>query len=324
MPLLSRRALTLGGAFSLLVDPVQASTWPNDTVTWIVPAAPGGQADAFARPVAQFVTERLGQSVIVDNRGGAGGTIGATQARNAAADGYTFLVGNTALTYAPVVYPHAGLNVTRDFAPISALARVQSCLIVNPARLDARSVQDFVDRARAAPGTIDMASPGPGTVQHLAIEMLQDRAGIELNHVPYRGGAPALQDLLAGNVAAAFLSISTLLEYVKRGDLRVLGVAGRRREPLLPEVPTMDEAGIKDFRAVLWFGLFAPRQTPPAILDRLHDVVQAALGNERIRSLWQAQAGRVEPESRADFARFVDLEVGRWQRIARAADLQPD
>lgn len=289
-----------------------------------MPSAPGGQADAFARPVAQFVTERLGQSVIIDNRGGAGGTIGAVQARNAAADGYTFLVGNTALTYTPVVYPQAGIDIRRDFIPISALARVQSCLVVNPAQLDVGSVQAFIDRARSAPGTIDVASPGPGTVQHLAIEMLQSRAGIQLTHVPYRGGAPALQDLLAGNVSAAFLSISTMIDYVRRGDLRVLGVAGRRREPLLPDVPTLDETGLKDFRAVLWFGLFAPRQTPATILDRMHELVQASLGDAKIKNLWQAQAGRVELESRPDFARFVDLEVDRWQRIARDANLQPE
>ena len=170
--------------------------------------------------------------------------------------------------------------------------------------------------------SIEVASPGLGTVPHLAIVNFQQRAGVELHHVPYRGGAPALQDLLAGNVAATFASISTLSAHVKAGKLRALAIAGRRREPLLPDVPTMDEAGLKDFRAISWFALFAPKSTPAAILDRVQGAVQTALATDAIKSLWAEQAAKVELESRAEFARFVDQEIVRWGAIAKAANVQ--
>lgn len=221
-----------------------------------------------------------------------------------------------------MIYPKAGFDFGRDVAPISAVARTQSSLVVNPSRLDVHSVQEFVERARQSPGTIDVASAGMGTTPHLAIELLQKRAGIELHHVPYRGGAPALRDLLAGHVASSFLSISTLTDYVRKGDLRVLAVAGRRREPLLPDVPTMEEAGYPDFRVVTWFGLVAPRRTEMAILDRMHAAIQETLAEDEIKRQWYAQAARVEPERRADFVRFVGLEIERWSRIARSASVQ--
>ena len=323
MARLSRRTAMAGAAAALLPAGSRAATWPeDDTITWIVPFPAGGPTDAFARPVAQRVSEKIGQTIIVDNRGGAGGTLAAAQVARAAPDGYTFLVAFTGLAYAPVIYSNAGFDLGRDFAPISALARVASSLVVNPSRLDVRSVQEFVERARQSPGSIDMATYGMGTPAHLAIEMLQNRAGIKLHHVPYRGGAPALRDLLAGHVAASFMSISTLTEYARRGELRVLAIAGRRREPLLPDVPTMEEAGFPDFRAVSWFGLFAPIRTAEPILDRMHAAIQETLAEEEIKRLWHAQAARVDPERRADFARFVGLEIERWSRVARTAGVQ--
>lgn len=319
----SRRGALIGAGATLLPATGRGSNWPDgNTIDWIVPFQAGGLTDAFARPVAQRVSQSIGQTVVVDNRGGAGGTIATAQAARAAPDGYTFLVAFTGLVYAPVIYPNAGFEFGRDFEPISALARTQSSLVVNPARLDVRSVREFVEHARRAPGSIDMASVGLGTTTHLAIDMLQKRAGIELHHVPYRGGAPALRDLLAGHVAASFMSIATLTSYVSKGDLRVLAVAGRRRERLMPDVPTMEEAGFPDFRVVNWFGVFAPRRTPPSILDRMHAAIQGALVADDIKRLWLEQAARVEPESRADFSRFVKREIDRWSRTARAANVQ--
>lgn len=320
---LTRRGALAGAALGLLSTRSRASTWPDDdTITWVVPFPAGGPTDAFARPIAQRVSEIIGQTIVIDNRGGAGGTVATAQAARAAPDGYTFLVGLTSLAYAPVVYPQARFDLGRDFAPISSLARTQSSLIVNPSRLDVKTVQEFVEYARRSPGTIDIASAGPATPPHFAIEMLQKRAGIDLHHVPYRGAGPALRDLLAGHVAAGFQSISTLVDYVRRGELRALAVAGRRREPLLPEVPTMDESGLKDFRVVTWFGVFAPRATRPTVLDRMHAAIQEALVDPEIQRLWRDQGARVEPEARADFARFVNAEIPRWSRIAKEASIQ--
>jgi tripartite-type tricarboxylate transporter receptor subunit TctC len=319
---LSRRAALAGLLSTGVAAQTQAADWPDRPVTWLVPYPAGGGSDTFARPIAAVLADRLGEAMVIDNRSGAGGTIGTAVAARARADGYTLLLGDTGLTYAPIIYPKAGFNFSRDFAPISALARLPYVLVVNPAKLDVATLEAFIGTAQKAPGAIDIGSTGLGSVTHLAIGLFEARAGVQLNHVPYRGGGPMLQDLLAGQIAAAFVVISAAAGLVKSGKLRALAVASRRRESLLPDVPTMDQAGLADFRATIWFGLFAPRRTPEAILDRLHDAVQAALGEERIRNLWMEQGARVELESRADFARFIAADTERWSRIARAANVQ--
>lgn len=296
--------------------------WPTRPVSWIVPFPPGGGSDMFARPIAAHVGDRLGQPMVIDSRPGAGGTIGTALAARAAPDGYTLLVGDTGLIYAPSVYPKAGFDFTRDFAPVAAFGRVPYVLVVNPARLDVRDLAGFISAAKAKPGSIDVGSAGLGTITHLAIGLFEDRAGIELNHVPYRGGAPMLQDLLTGQIAAAFVLLSPAAEYVTSGRLRALAIANRRRDALLSAVPTMHEAGLAEFRMTTWFGLFAPRRTPDEILDRLHGAVQAALVSDDVRRLWLAQGARVELESRAAFADFIQRESVRWNRIAKAANIE--
>ena len=320
---IARRSV-LGGLLAAGVgNGARAGQWPDQTVTWIVPFPAGGGSDLFARPIAAHATSQLGQSMVIDNKSGAGGTVGTAVAARAAADGYTVLVGDTGLTYAPTIYPNAGFDFDRDFAPISAFSRVPYVLVVNPARLNVATLKAFIDAAKKAPGSIDVGSAGIGTITHLAIGLFEGRAGLKLNHVPYRGGAPMLQDLLAGQIAAAFVLISAVAGYVASGKLRALALANRRRdEELLPGVPTAEEAGLPDFRITTWFGLFAPKRTPDAVLDRLHGAVQSALGTANVKSLWREQGARVELESRADFARFVARDTERWSRIAKAANIQ--
>jgi tripartite-type tricarboxylate transporter receptor subunit TctC len=302
---------------------VRAGQWPEQTVTWIVPFPAGGGSDLFARPIAAHATSQLGQSMVIDNKSGAGGTVGTAVAARAAPDGYTVLVGDTGLTYAPQIYPKAGFDFDRDFAPISAFARVPYVLVVNPTRLNVATLKAFIDAAKKAPDSVDVGSAGIGTITHLAIGLFEGRAGVKLNHVPYRGGAPMLQDLLAGQIGAAFVLISAVAGYVASGKLRALALANRRRdEELLPGIPTAEEAGLPDFRITTWFGLFAPKRTPDAVLDRLHGAVQSALGAANVKSLWREQGARVELESRADFTRFVARDTERWSRIAKAANIQ--
>lgn len=308
-------ASAIGGA-------ARAVAWPEKTIAMIVPYPPGGGSDTFARPVAAAMADRFKQSIVVDNKSGAGGTVGTAVAARAPADGYTLLLGDTGLGYAPLIYPRADFDFGRDFAPISAVARVSYVLVVNPAKLDVGTLAAFIEAAKRKPGSIDIGSAGLGSVTHLAIGLFEERTGVKMNHVPYRGGAPMLQDLLAGQVAAAFVVPGAIAPHVRAGKLRALAVANRRREALLPDVPTMDEAGLPDFRATIWFGLFAPRKTPDAILDRLHGAVQAALEEEKLKAMWADQAARVEPESRADFARFVAADSERWSRIAKAANIK--
>jgi tripartite-type tricarboxylate transporter receptor subunit TctC len=303
-------------------DALGGAGWPQKPVTWVVPYPAGGGSDAFARPIAAAVGDRLGQTMVIDNRSGAGGTIGTALVARAPADGYTLLVGDTGLTYAPIVYPKAGFDFGRDFAPVSALARVPYVLLINPERLPVSDLAGFIEAAKKHPGDIDIGSAGLGTVIHLAIGMFEQRADIKLHHVPYRGGAPMLQDLLAGQIAAAFVVLNAAAGLVASGRLRALAVASRRREALLPDVPTMQEAGLANFRVPIWFGLFAPKRTPEAILDRLHGAVQAALAEEKTKRLWAELGARVELESRADFTRFVSADAARWIDIARSTNIQ--
>jgi tripartite-type tricarboxylate transporter receptor subunit TctC len=302
-----RRAVLLGLLAAAEAGAVRAADWPTHSVTWLVPYPAGGGSDTFARPIAQQLAEHLGQPMVIDNRAGAGGTIGTAVAARAPADGYTLLVGDTGLTYAPAIYPKAGFDFVRDFAPISALARVPYVLVVNPQQLDVKSLAEFIDMARRQPDSIDIGSAGLGSITHLAIGLFEARAGVRLNHVPYRGGAPMLQDLVAGQIAAAFVLTSVVAPYLGSNKLLALAVANRRREALLPEVPTMQEAGLADFRATIWFGLFAPSRTPAAVLDRLHDAVQMALQSEAVRQTWfehaRASNRRAAPTSRVSWCK---------------------
>jgi tripartite-type tricarboxylate transporter receptor subunit TctC len=318
---LGRRAALVGLA-ALSGTRAHAGEWPQKGITWIVPYPADGPTDIFARPLARHASALLGQPIAIDYRAGAGGTRGALQVARSAADGYTMLVGNTSLTYAPMIYRHADLDLMRDFAPVSAFARTPTALVVNPDRLSVSTLAQFVAAAKRKPGSIELASSGLGSVSHLAIVMLQNRIGAALYHVPYPGNAPALQDLLKGHVVAMFSSINTVVPHIRAGRLRALGVAGHRREPVLPDVPTMEEAGFKGFYAATWFGLFAPRDTPSLALDGMRAAIQLALDSDEIKRVWVEQAAKVEPESRAAFAAFVGQEEVRWSAIARAANIQ--
>ena len=320
---LGRRG-ALGAAAAFIARRAQARDWPEKTVTWVLPFPAGGPSDGFARTLAELVGAELGQTVVIDNKSGAGGSVGAAVVSHAAPDGYTMLVGFTGNAYASLIYANPGFDLLRDFAPIAAIDRVQSVLLVNPGRLDVATLGQFLDTARAKPDAIDMASGGLGTVGHLAIELLQTEARIKLHHVPYRGGAPALQDLLGGQVAGLFATAGLTASYVRAGSLRALAVAGRRREPLLPDVPTFKETGFGEFRAISWDGLFAPKGTPAAILDRMHAAVQKALASETVKRQWAERGARVELESRAEFAKFVAQDGARWSAVIKAAGIKPE
>ena len=322
MTYFSRRTTLAGLLAAGAAGGARAADWPQKTITIIVPYPAGGGSDTFARPVAAAIADRFKQSIVIDNKSGAGGSVGTAIAARAAADGYTLLLGDTGLTYAPLIYPKANFDFDRDFAPVSAVARVPYVLVVNPTKLDVATLAAFRVAAKKQPGAIPIGSAGLGSVTHLAIGLFEERTGVKLNHVPYRGGAPMLQDLLGGQVAAAFVVAGAIAPHVKSGKLRALAVANRRREAMLPDVPTMEEAGLLDFRATIWFGLFAPKATPVAILDRLHGAAQAALMEPKIMAMWTEQGARVEPESRTDFARFVAADSERWVRIAKVVNIK--
>jgi tripartite-type tricarboxylate transporter receptor subunit TctC len=318
------RRSALGGLVSVVAAPqAWAAPWPDRTVTWIVPFSRNTSADLYARPLAELAGRRLGQPMTVDNRTGAGGTMAATLFARAEPNGYTLMVGYTGLTYASIIYPKAGagFDFARDFLPISALAREPLVLAINPTRLAVADLPQFIAAAKAKPGSVEVGSDGQGTISHLALDLLEERAGLKFTQVPFRGGAQAVDALLAKRADAAFLPPHVAAANAAGGKIRVLAIAGRRRDPVLPDVPTFSEAGLADFRVSQWFGLFAPRGTPEAVLDIMHGAVQAALADPRIEALWGRQGARVELESRAEFARFVAQEIIRWSAIARAAKL---
>jgi tripartite-type tricarboxylate transporter receptor subunit TctC len=318
-----RRTMVGGLITATAVRVARGAEWPERPVTWVVPFPPGSSSDTYARPVAALVSNELGQPIIIDNRSGAGGTLAATLLTRAVADGYTLMVGYTGLAYSSIIYPKsgAGFDLGQDFVPISAIAREPLVLAINPARLDIATLRQFIALANVKPESIDVASDGLGTVSHLAINLLEERTGIKLKHVPHLSGVQKLQGLLSGRVGAIFDSPGAVAGQAKAGKIRLLAVAGRRRDALLPDVPTFAEAGLPDFLVSQWFGLFAPKRTPDPILDRMHGAVQAALSDEQIRRIWAEHGARVESESRADFTRFVAQEIIRWKRIAKAASL---
>lgn len=322
---IGRRA-ALGGLLAAgATAPLRAADWPPPRpMNWIVPFPPGGSNDTFARPVAAHVGRQLGQSLVVENRSGAGGTLGGMVVARARPDGCTLLVANSAQSFATVVYPDSGFDLLRDFAAVSNIARVPVGLVVNATRLDVKDLAGFIAAARKSPEAINIGSSGLGTMPHLAIELLQRRTGIRLMHVPYRGGGPALQDLLAGQLDATFQPLSTVASYAQSGKLRALAVATTKREGVLPEVPTFAEAGVKDFEVSTWYGLFAPRATPAAPLDAIHAAAQAALAEPDIKRIWAEQGARIDLESRQAFGDFVKAEVERWSAIARTTGLPMD
>ncbi len=318
---LFRRTALAGVLASSMTGLARAADFPSRPMNWIVPFPPGGSNDIFARPIAAFVGQRLGEPVVVDNRGGAGGTIGGMTAARAKPDGCTLLVVNPSLTFASIVYAESGFDLMRDFAPVSGMAQVPVALVVNPAKIDAKDLSGFLALARKQPGVINIGSSGLGTIPHLAIVLLQQRTGIQLTHIPYRGGGPALQDMMAGQIDATFAPLSTVASYVQSGKLRALAVAAPRREAVLPDVPTFAQAGVADFNVSTWYGLFAPKATPAAILDTLHGAVQAALADPGIRHIWAEQGAEPDRQSRQAFTDFVTHEVDRWSRIARTVGL---
>jgi len=318
--MISRR-VAVGGLLLGVIGSARAADFPSRPMNWIVPFPPGGSNDIFARPVAGFVGRQFGQPVAVENRGGAGGTLGGMVAARSRPDGCTLLVVNPSLTFASIVYAESGFDLMRDFAPVSGMAQVPVALVINPAKITARDLAGFLTLARRSPGAINIGSSGLGTIPHLAVELLQQRTGISLTHVPYRGGGPALQDMLAGQIDATFAPLSTVASYVQSGRLRALAVAAPRREAVMADVPTFAEAGVADFNVSTWYGLFAPKATPTTALDTLHGSVQAALADPGIRAIWTEQGAEADLRSRRAFTEFVHHEVERWSRIARTVGL---
>jgi len=312
-------ALALLGAVSLCGVGAHAEDYPIRPITLVVPFPPGGSTTIVARIVADKMSEALGQQIIIDNRGGAGGTLATRQVARMAPDGYTILFGYTGtLATGPSLYPNAGYDPRADFAPIGLIGAAPTVLVVTP-DFPARSLTELIALAKAKPGTIDYASPGIGTVGHIAGELFSTLTGVKLVHIPYKGTGPALTDLLGGHVSIAFTPIPSAIGHIHAGALRALAVTAAKRSELAPEIPTAAEAGLPGLEAALRYGLVAPAGTPQPIIARLNKELNAALATTTVRNQLATEGAEPLPGTPQDYAIDIDREETKWSKVVKAS-----
>ena len=318
----------LGGAAAAwpLAARAQGPTldYPTRPITLIVPYAPGGGNDVLARGVAEPMSKTLGQPIVIENHGGAGGSIGTRQVAKSAPDGYTLGLGGTGtLAIDPTLYPNAGYDPRKDFTPVGLIATGPLIILVNPS-LPAHNVQELIALAKAQPGKLNYASAGKGSGIHLGTVLFADTAGIELIHVPYRGSGPALTDLLGGHVSIYFSSLPPAIGLVKDGKLRALGVTGLKRSPILPDVPTVAEQGLPGFEAVLHYGIVAPAGTPRPIIDKLNAALRAALNTDDVHRRIATEGAEPLPTTPDEYAADIDREETKWSALVKKAGAKAD
>ncbi len=310
------------GALTAAAQPA-AQDYPNRPVTLVVPFAPGGSTTIVARIIAERMAETLGQQIIVDNRPGAGGTVGTRQVAKSAPDGYSIALGYTGtLAIGPSLFPNVGYDVRRDFAPVGRIATAPNTLAVHPS-FDVHSVKELIAYAKANPGKVNYGSAGVGTVGHVAGELLATRAGIKLTHIPYKGTGPAMTDLLGGHILMSFAPVPAVHESAHNGLLRLIAVTSLTRSSLEPDVPTIAET-LPGYEAVLRYGLVAPAGTPRAVVDRLNKELRAALASEEVRSRLAVEGAEPLPSSPEDYAADIDREEAQWSKVVKASGAKPE
>lgn len=296
---------------------IQAQDYPTRTITLVVPYAAGGGNDAMARIVAEKMSKSLGQQIVIENRGGAGGTIATRAVAKSPADGYTLVIGGTGtLAVNPTLYANVGYDPRKDFAPVGLIATSAMVVLVHPS-VEARTIGDLIALAKKEPGKLNYASAGPGSGIHLATELFASMAGIKLTHIAYRGSAPALNDLLGGHVGIYFSSLPPAIGVVAEGKVHALAVTGPSRSEAFPKLPTVAEADLKGFEAVLHYGIAAPAGTPPAIISKLNGALRAALALEETKALLASTGAEPLPSTPEEYAEDIDREETKWSRVVK-------
>lgn len=309
----------VAAAAALAAPWAAAQAWPNKPVTIVVPFPAGGGTDAFARPLTAQLTKQLGMQVIIDNKGGAGGTVGASIASRAAPDGYTFFMGAVHHAIAPAMYPKLDYNILTDFVPVALISKVPQVIVVNPQRVPAKDLKELLAYAKANPGKLNYGSAGNGTSHHLAGELFKLQTKTFITHIPYRGAGPALQDLMAGQVDLMFDGLGSSANHIKGGRIKALAVAADKRAPGFPDIPTTVESGVPTYQVSTWYGLWAPKGTPREVVDRMNAELAKAFASTELKTAWTGLGSEVPTMSGKAFGDFVAAEVKRWGEVAKAS-----
>ncbi|MDP3628329.1 MAG: tripartite tricarboxylate transporter substrate binding protein [Hydrogenophaga sp.] len=300
------------------------SGWPTKPVTVIVPFPAGGGTDAFARPLSASFSKLTGKQMIIDNRGGAGGTLGAGIAAKAQPDGYTLFMGAVHHTIAPSMYPKLDYDIEKDFVPLALVATVPQVLVVNPKKVTEGDFKSFLEMLRKNPGRLNYGSAGSGTSHHLAGELFKQQTKTFITHIPYRGAGPALQDLIAGNVDMMFDGLGSSAAHIKGGRIKALMVAGAKRNPAFPDVPCAAELGLPDYTVQTWYGIWAPKGTPADLAARAVDEIQKAGNTPEAKAVWANQGAEFSNLTPQQFGQFVSAEVKRWTQVVKLSGAKLD
>ena len=299
------------------------STWPSKPVTLIVPFPAGGGTDAFARPLSAQFAKLTGKQMVIDNRGGAGGTLGASIAARAVPDGYTLFMGAVHHAIAPSVYPKLDYDIEKDFVPIALVANVPQVLVVNPKNVPG-DFKAFMAQARANPGKLNYGSAGAGTSHHLAGELFKQQTKTYITHIPYKGAGPALQDLMSGNVDMVFDGLGSSAAHIKGGRIKALMVSGSKRNPAFPDVPSAAELGLPDYTVTTWYGIWAPKGTPADVQARIVEELKRAGATDELKVAWASNGAEFPNVTLQQFGSFVNAEVKRWAAVVKTADIRID
>ena len=317
-------AVIIAVGFAASLNSAQAQNYPTRAITLVIPFAPGGSTSIVGRGIADKMSELLGEKVVVDNRPGAGGTIGTKAVAKSDPDGYTLVLGYTGtLAIGPSLYKSAGYDPRKDFAPIGLIGNAPNSLVVHPS-FPAKTVAELIAHAKANPGKVNFGSAGAGTVSHITGEYFARTAGITLVHIPYKGTGPALTDLLGGHIPMAFAPIPASHPNVSAGKLRALAVTSTTRSSLLPDVPTMAEAGLVGFDASLYYGLAAPAGTPRPIIDKLNKVLRDALGSDEVKRQLANDGTEITPGTPEDYADFIDKDEKKWSQLIKTSGVEQE
>ena len=320
----NRRQLVLAGAAALATRHAHAQAWPSKPVTIVVPFPPGGGTDAFARPLFGAIGRNTGRQFLIDNKGGAGGTVGASVAARAAADGYTFFMGAVHHSIAPSMYPRLDYDILADFVPVGLVSSVPQVIVVNPARVQATTLPELLDHIRKNPGRLNYGSAGNGTSHHLAGELFKLQTRTFITHIPYRGAGPMLQDLIAGQVDMAFDGLGSSAAHIKGGRLRGIAVAADKRAAAFPDLPTAAEAGVPTYKVSTWYGIWAPKGTPREAVTGMQNAMRQALESSELRAQWTSLGTETPNLWGDDFGRFVGDEVKRWAEVVKTSGAKLD